>query len=145
MSLSEKHIESSSGIKNDYSEESFFIPFHSTEQLHLKRFCGNENGPIAFLLHGSIENGRIFYSRSGKGLAPFLAKNGYDVFVADLRGRGESTPPIGKQSDYGLTESIAEEIPAFLNEIKRLRGDAPQYWMAPSWGGILMLCFLARH
>jgi len=145
MSVNEKHSQDSSVAMSDYAEESYFIPFHSGEQLHLKRFCGNENGPVAFLLHGSIENGRIFYSRSGKGLAPFLAKNGFDVFVPDLRGRGESSPSISKHSNFGLTESIKEEIPAFFSEIKKLRGDVPQHWMAHSWGGILMLCFIARY
>jgi len=26
------------------------------------------------MIHGAIENGKIFYSESGKGLAPFLCK-----------------------------------------------------------------------
>ncbi|MBX7142199.1 MAG: alpha/beta hydrolase [Chitinophagales bacterium] len=128
-----------------YREESIFIPYRETDRLHLKRFCGNENGAVVFLLHGSIENGRIFYSRSGKGLAPFLAAEGFDVYVADLRGRGESTPPLGRKSAHGLTESIKEEIPFFLHEIKKIRGDVPMHWMAHSWGGILLLCYAARN
>ncbi len=126
-------------------EESVFIPLHNNDRLHLKRFCGSITGPVVFMLHGTVENGRIFYSRNGKGLAPFLASKGYDVFVADLRGRGESTPAISRDSSYGLSESIREEIPAFLNEIKKLRGNARQHWVAHSWGGILMLCYFARQ
>jgi len=128
-----------------YTEKSLFIPLNGTDRLHLKRFCGGEKGPVAFLLHGSIENGKIFYSSSGKGFAPYLASLGFDVFIADLRGRGQSTPPIGRNSDYGLTESINEELPAFINEIKRIRGDVPQHWIAHSWGGILLLCYYARN
>ncbi|MEO5675193.1 MAG: alpha/beta hydrolase [Chitinophagales bacterium] len=125
-------------------EESVFIPFLENDLLHLKRFCGNPTGPVVFMLHGTIENGRIFYSANGKGLAPFLALHGFDVFVADLRGRGKSSPSINRHSRYGLTESILEEIPAFINEIKKIRGNVPQQWIAHSWGGILLLCTLAR-
>jgi len=130
---------------SEYFEESLFISLNSTDKLHLKRFCGDAHGPVVFLLHGSIENGKIFYSRSGKGLAPFLAKNGFDVFVADLRGRGGSTPSIGRHAGYGLTESIHEEIPVFMQEVKRIRNNAPMCWMAHSWGGILLLCYYAHN
>ena len=82
-------------------EESLFIPLHQNDRLHLKRFCGSSTGSVVFMLHGTVENGRIFYSRNGKGLAPFLASKGYDVFVADLRGRGESTPAISRESASG--------------------------------------------
>lgn len=128
-----------------FKEESIFIPLNKTDVLHLKRFCGNEHGPAIFMLHGSVENGKIFYSKNGKGLAPFLAKQGYDVFVADLRGKGLSSPPINRGSQYGLTECIREEIPAFLEEIKKIRGTFPQSWIAHSWGGILLLGYYARH
>ncbi|HYV91886.1 MAG TPA: alpha/beta fold hydrolase [Chitinophagales bacterium] len=128
-----------------FTEESLFIPLNEKDVLHLKRFCGNQNGPVIFMLHGSVENGRIFYSKNRKGLAPFLARQGYDVFVADLRGRGLSTPSIDRNSKFGLTECIQEEIPAFLNEIKKIRGDAVQHWIAHSWGGILLLSYYARQ
>src|SRR5689334_685054 len=131
--------------KPSFTEESLFIPLHAQDMLHLKRFCGNPEGPVIFMVHGSVENGRIFYSNNGKGLAPFLAGEGYDVFVADLRGRGLSKPSISRKSRYGLTECILEEIPAFINGIKKIRGNAPLHWIAHSWGGILLLCYYARH
>ena len=101
-------------------------------------------GTPVFLLHGSIENGTIFYSKSGKGYAPFLARQGYDVYVADLRGRGQSNPPISRGSDYGQSDAIAVEIPAFLRHIRELRGDVPMHWGAHSWGGVNLLTYLAR-
>jgi alpha-beta hydrolase superfamily lysophospholipase len=141
-------METISLVKNSkelFTEESIFIPLHDHDQLHLKRFCGDANGQVIFMVHGSVENGRIFYSKNGKGLAPFLARNGYDVFVGDLRGRGQSTPPINKYSDYGLSECIDEEIPAFIEKITSLRGDARIHWIAHSWGGILLLSYYARN
>jgi alpha-beta hydrolase superfamily lysophospholipase len=126
-------------------QESLFIPFEKKDQLHLKRIYKDSNGIPVFMLHGAVENGKIFYSASGKGLAPFLAQNGYDVFVADLRGRGESYPKINRKSKYGQTESILFEIPAFINKIKEIKGDQKQHWMGHSWGGVLLLSHLARY
>jgi len=123
---------------------SYHIPVTPADTLHLKRFCVDQAGPPVLLVHGSIENGHIFYSTSGKGFAPFLAQQGYDVFVADLRGRGKSKPAISGNSTFGLTHTLEEDFPAFITKIKELKGDVPQYWGAHSWGGVLMLAYLAR-
>lgn len=124
--------------------QSVAVPLAPGENLHLQRICGDPEGPVIFMLHGAIENGRIFYPRTGKGLAQYLAGNGFDVFVADLRGRGKSTPPIGRGSGFGQTEAITEDIPAFIEAIVKLRGPVPQQWVAHSWGGILLSSVLAR-
>lgn len=125
--------------------KSYYIPLKG-ESLHLKRFFVKEDGIPVFLLHGSMENGKIFYSRSLKGLAPYLAEKGYDVFVADLSGRGDSTPTVGKNREHSRsqTDSIVEEIPAFHAFIAKLKNNQSQHWVAHSWGGILMLAYIAR-
>lgn len=126
-------------------QESIYIPLaKGPDELHLRRIYADPAGVPVFLLHGSIENGRIFYSESGKGLAPYLAAAGFDVYVGDLRGRGQSRPPIGKHSRYGQTEAIVEDLPAFLAEIHKRRGRLPAHWIAHSWGGVLLMAFYAR-
>ena len=128
----------------ELKQESIFINV-ADQKLHLKRIFTDESGQPVFMVHGSIENGRIFYSESGKGLAPYLAKAGYDVFIADLRGKGKSTPKINKDSTFGLTEVIREDMPAFINKIKEIKGNAPQHWFSHSFGGVLMLACLALN
>ena len=123
--------------------ESIMIPLNE-EQLHLKRIYKDTKGIPVFMLHGAIENGRIFYSNSGKGLAYFLADRGYDVYVADTRGRGKSEPRISAASTYGQTETITEEIPAFLKAIEEKRGEEKLHLIAHSWGGVLLSSYLAR-
>ncbi|WP_299820399.1 alpha/beta fold hydrolase [uncultured Pontibacter sp.] len=125
-------------------QESVFIRLNATDTLHLRRVSRQHQGPPVLLVHGSIENGKIFYTKSGKGFAPYLAEQGYDVFVADLRGRGKSTPAISRYSDFGLNHTLQEDFPAIIRKIKELKGDVPQYWAAHSWGGVLMLAYLAR-
>lgn len=129
-------------------QESIFILVEKTgDKLHLRRIrrADRPAEAAAFLLHGAIENGRIFYDAKGeKGLAPFLASAGFDVFVADLRGRGLSSPHLSRKAAYGQTESITEEIPLFLQAIREYCPDLPLHWIAHSWGGVLMASHLAR-
>lgn len=54
--------------------QSIAVPLANGDILTLQRFRGAESGPPVLMLHGAIENGRIFYSESGKGLAPYLAR-----------------------------------------------------------------------
>ncbi|WP_404344119.1 alpha/beta fold hydrolase [Pseudoalteromonas mariniglutinosa] len=126
-------------------QESIFIKLTGAQTLHLRRiYKADTNGPAVFFMHGAVENGKIFYTHSNKGLAPFLAEHGYVCYVADLRGRGDSKPVISKYANYGQTEAILEDIPAFLAKITELEGQAAKYWVAHSWGGVLMNSVFAR-
>ncbi len=130
--------------KRTVRQKSLWVPVGGKDRLHLRHIWKNSQGPPLFLLHGSVENGRVFYSEAGKGLAPYLAEHGYDVYVGDLRGRGASRPAIGRRSRYGQTEQIAEDIPAMLRAIRERRGGVPQHWIAHSWGGVLLASAYAR-
>jgi len=114
------------------------------QQLHLRHIWQRQGGMPIFMLHGSIENGRIFYSEKGKGLACFLAEQGFDVYVGDLRGRGKSRPLIDAKSSFGQFEAITRDIPLFLEKIQILN---PQkiHLIGHSWGGVLLASFLARY
>src|SRR5688572_8980706 len=105
-------------MAQEIHSESLFIPFADGERLHVRRFYVDANGPALLLLPGAIENGHIFYSKSGKGFAPWMAQQGYDVFVADLRGRGQSTPRISRASAFGLDETIHQEYPEYFSHIQ---------------------------
>jgi len=124
--------------------ESIFLPVNSTDTLHIKRWHTDPEGPAVLLIHGSIENGRIFYSESGKGFAPFLAEQGYDVFVPDLRGRGKSTPAIGPGADFGQMDMVVTDIPLLINHVKELKGNDALWIGAHSWGGNLAVASYAR-
>lgn len=116
-------------------------------QLHLKRFYqdGEPLGQPVFMVHGLVEDGRIFYSPGGNGLACYLAKAGYDVYVADLRGKGKSWPATGPDAVGGMHETINTDIPALLKTIVRKRGPIPQIWVSHAWGGVVTSSYYARH
>ena len=94
-------------------QESIYIT-EGDEQLHLRHIWQRKGGVPIFMLHGLIENGFIFYTEKGKGLACYLAEQGFDVYVADLRGRGKSKPAINADSAFGQFEAITRDIPLFL-------------------------------
>ncbi|MBT4964070.1 MAG: alpha/beta fold hydrolase [Francisellaceae bacterium] len=126
-------------------EESSYYLNLSDRQLHIFRIKGNSSGPVVFCVHGAIENGLIFYSKTKKGLAYYLASRGYDVFVVDLGGRGKSTPKVASQKTYSQYDNVVCELPQCLELIKKLRGDAPMHWVGHSWGGVLLAALYARQ
>lgn len=118
-----------------------------SHQLHMKRLYSTTGvlGTPVFMLHGLVEEGRIFYSAEGYGLAWYMASLGYDVYIPDLRGKGKSWPALASDSQDGLHEAINEDIPALLRAIVRKRGPLPQIWVSHAWGGVLASSYYARY
>lgn len=96
------------------------------------------------MVHGAIENGKIFYTNSGKGLACYLAKQGFDVYVLDCRGRGQSHPAINSKSCYGQTDTITKDLPHVIQHLQTRTGKAC-HLVAHSWGGVLLASTLVRY
>ena len=127
------------------AQDSLFISVPGGAQLHLRRIQaeGATRSPV-LMMHGSVENGRVFYTPSGRGLGPFLARAGHPVYVADQRGRGESKPRLARGHSYGQTEAITEDIPALHRAVSAHHPGQRVHWIAHSWGGVLMLAALGR-
>ena len=115
--------------------------FHHEDDysLHLMHISqpGHQGIPI-LMIHGMVEDGRIFYHKSGKGLGSFMAQQGYDVYVADLRGMGLSTPKVNEDSAHGQTETIQQDIPALIQFVLKHNGHNKLHLMAHSWGGVYL-------
>jgi pimeloyl-ACP methyl ester carboxylesterase len=127
-------------------QSSLFFDVAPGERLHLRRIHVDPDAPAVLMVHGAMANARTFYSESGRGLGPWLARQGYDVFALDLRGRGRSTPKIGPQSTHGQIETIAHDLPAVIEEIARIKGgSAPLRIVAHSWGGVYVSSALVRR
>jgi pimeloyl-ACP methyl ester carboxylesterase len=126
--------------------QSHMIILPGGEQLHLRRYrlVDSASVPIV-LLHGLHEDGTLFYSRTGRGLAPYLAQQGYDVWVPDLRGKGRSWPSIEQLPNYSVQQTITEDLPAVAEEIARLCQRSVPLWLAHGAGGVLLSGFLARY
>lgn len=123
------------------------LPDQPDTRLHIKRIRNEHTaaGIPVLMIHGMLENGRIFYHESGKGLGSYLAQQGYDVFVADLRGIGLSEPRINRHSRHGQTETVCEDIPALIEYVLKTTGQCQLHLAAHSWGGVYLNAALARR
>lgn len=127
--------------------EEFFVPSgRRGDQLLVHRFrsqAATSKGAV-MMYPGAVENARIFFTHSGKGLAPFLAREGFDVFACDPRGRGGSKPTIARGINFGQTDIITEDFAALSAAIAAKASQSRQHWLAHSWGGVLMASHLVR-
>jgi len=116
----------------------------SAYQLHIRRLMPLQPAyaPV-LMLHGAIENGRIFYSHSGKGLGCFLADHGFMVYCADFAGRGLSKPHVSQGFSQSQQQMIVRDIPALIEHIYQLH-QQKVIVIAHSWGGVVTAAALAR-
>ncbi len=113
-------------------------------QLHLRKLTPLHisQAPV-LMLHGAIENGRIFYSHHGKGLGCFLADQGFTVYCADFAGRGLSRPKAGPDFNHSQHQLICQDIPALIEHLYQ-RHQQKIHLVCHSWGGVVLAASLAR-
>ena len=106
-------------------QESVFIKLTELQTLHLRRIADNSKaaGPAVLFMHGAVENGKIFYTHSNKGLAPFLAEQGYVCYVADLRGRGDSKPATQSMLTMAKPKLLLKIFPLLLLKLPSVKVD----------------------
>jgi predicted alpha/beta hydrolase len=98
------------------------------------------------MIHGAVENGKIFYSSSGKGLAPFLCRNNSEVFVIDLPGRGDSIPHASEKFKHSQSQFVNRDFSKIIDTLqeKATKG-LSWHGVAHSWGGVIFAAGLIRH
>lgn len=106
-------------------------------ELALTRFGGERTRPCPVVLtHGTFSNGRIC-----QRLAGYLAEHGFDCWVLELRGRGESQGTIRNPTfeDFGLLD-----VPPALEAVRTHSGRRRLFLVGHSGGGLAFLMHLAR-
>lgn len=131
---------------DDLHYERHLVEVESGYACAVHQMYQNPDGIPVVMVHGAIENSGIFFSKNGRGFGPYLARNGFNVFVIDLRGKGYSRPRIKsgfKDSMDGCINNDLNKIYAFIS--KKV---APKHsWISVghSWGGVLLMSHYARH
>ena len=98
-------------------------------------------GPAVLLLHGLAAN-RHGFNFPGRSLAVHLASRGFDCFIPELRGEGESERPSYR---WRIDDYLRYDLPAFLETIQRVTGRDEIHWIGHSMGGILLFCWGMLH
>ena len=126
-----------------HQQSSTFLDL-SHYQLHLRRLTPLhiQHAPV-LMLHGAIENGRIFYSHKGKGLGCFLADQGFSVYCVDFAGRGKSQPRASRAFDHSQHQLICQDIPALIEHLYQ-QYQQKIHLVCHSWGGVVLAASLAR-
>ncbi|MDF2643186.1 MAG: esterase/lipase/thioesterase family protein [Pseudomonas sp.] len=97
-------------------------------------------GVPVILVHGSFSNRRFWYSPKGIGLGPFLARAGYDVWIAEMRGHGLSARNeryrFNRVADYARYD-----LPAIAAFVREQSGQIP-HWIGHSLGGTTLAAAL---
>lgn len=113
--------------------------------LSLQRCYRNPEGTPVLMLAGFGQSSQMFWGdEQNSGLAPFLADIGFDVYIAECRGKGVSWPQVTRASDWGLHQLITEDIPAHLSKLAKLRPGEPQFWVGHGLGSLLLAGCYAR-
>ena len=109
------------------------------------------------LCHGLGLNG-TFWTITDDHMPGQLAARGYDVFIVDLRGSGESTRtgPIGwinaglrqtpllemGEDAWNVDDLMRYDVPAVLDHVKEQTGHDRVNWVGHSLGGMLLVPYL---
>lgn len=97
-------------------------------------------GPAVVLCHGLSSNHRGLHF-PGRSLAGWLAAHGYDVFLPDLRGSGDSERP----TCWDLDDHVFRDVPAILDAVLRASGRERVHWVGHSMGGVIYFCHGITH
>lgn len=138
----------SAELRGDLTEDVYRLkPGNSpdpTVELVLTRLgrFGHEaaRGTPVILVHGSFSNRRFWYSPKGLGLGPYLARAGFDVWIAEMRGHGLS--PRNQQYPRNRVADYARfDLPAIGAFVREQAGQAP-HWIGHSLGGTTLAAAL---
>ena len=107
-------------------------------ELSLLRFTRNVRwDPPVLLTHGTFSNAQV----CGR-LASFLADHGFDCWIAELRGHGQSQRGEGNPDFQHLADF---DVPAALDAVRRRTGKPQAFLVGHSGGGLVFMMYLARN
>jgi pimeloyl-ACP methyl ester carboxylesterase len=100
--------------------------------------------PLPFpvvLVHGTYSTRSFWISPKGVGLGAYLADQGFDVWIPELRGHGLS-PKEESFSDITAEAQIRFDLPAIQATVHSITG-SPAFWIGHSFGGLFTLAALS--
>jgi len=109
----------------------FRVPAVATGSAH--------QGTPVLLVHGTATN-RLTFMLKGSDLATYLSEEGFDVWIAELRGDRTSQPPTAahwSRGDWDVDRMASQDVPAILHHITAATGRDDVLWVGHSLGGIL--------
>jgi len=97
------------------------------------------------LCHGLGANRFNFDLGQEASLARFLQDEGYDVWVVELRGRGNSSRPRlfnMFRGQWTFDDYVRKDLPAVIAYVRRVTGSSKVHWVGHSMGGFVLYAYL---
>lgn len=141
----------SAELRSDLSEDVYRLkPGNSPDssvEVALTRLgrAGHEHqrGVPVILIPGSFSNRRFWYSPKCVGLGPYLARAGFDVWIAEMRGHGLSP----RNRDYErntVSDYVRYDLPAIADFVHE-QNSQKAHWLGHSLGGTILAGGLGGH
>lgn len=93
------------------------------------------------IAHGLLANRRYFKINGENSIALMLSKQGYDVWLLDLRGRDEAGSPWWYLAEhtynYSVDDYIMKDMDTALNYVIEKTGSKKVNWIGHSMGGMI--------
>jgi pimeloyl-ACP methyl ester carboxylesterase len=103
--------------------------------LHRHPARGSRRRPV-LLVHGLSAN-RFTFDFPGRSFADYLANHGFDAWVLELRGAGQSERP----RTFSVEHYVNYDLPAAVRAVREATGADQLHWMGHSLGGILLFAY----
>jgi poly[(R)-3-hydroxyalkanoate] polymerase subunit PhaC len=104
------------------------------------------DAPPLIFCHGLTSTAASWDLGDGIGLGPYLSRAGYDVWLLNLRGRGDSSKPGGQDNpiDYAWTfdDYARYDVPAAIAYVSERTSHRKVTWIGHSMGGMLIYAHL---
>jgi len=127
------HIETSDGWK---------IALHHYAPTGLQR----QSTPV-ILCHGISSNKYNWDLNDEYSFPAYIASKGFDTYVVELRGAGQSTQPglfDEKSYDYTFDDYVLKDLPAAIDFVASRSETGQVHWMGHSMGSMVMYAYLQR-
>lgn len=127
-------------------EERINLPVADRQFAQLVRIYPSRSpGQAIFMLHGLMDDSSCFHNATKRsGLAYVLAREGYDVYLGELRSR-RLEGKILKEHDFGVEEALTQDLPKLIEAVNKRAEPGPQVWVGQGFGSLLLTSFLARN
>ncbi|MBT6178396.1 MAG: alpha/beta fold hydrolase [Deltaproteobacteria bacterium] len=99
------------------------------------------------LCHGISSNKYNWDLNDEYSFPDYIASKGFDTYVVELRGSGQSTKPglfDEKEYDYSFDDYVLRDLPAAINFVSSRSETGQVHWMGHSMGSMVMYAYLQR-
>lgn len=121
-----------------------YIDIDDNTRLAISRIKPRIREPLpipVILVHGTYSTRSFWVSDKGVGLGVYLADQGFDVWIPELRGHGFS-PKGADFSKVTAEDQIRYDLPAIQDAVYTIT-ESPAFWIGHSFGGLFILAALS--